>query len=113
MQNLYNPAAVAVLFAAIVATLGCPGSLQLRNPEKRLRQELLILRSEIGRFTLDHQRPPDSLSQLVATGYLKEIPTDPVTGSKETWKVEKSGNRMEVHSGSDGIAIDGSPYRSW
>jgi general secretion pathway protein G len=102
-----------VLLAAIDATLGCSGGRQLRKHEKGLRQELFVLRSEIDQFTLDHQRPPDSMSQLAAAGYLKEIPIDPITGNKETWKVEKAGNLLEVQSGSDGIARDRSRYRSW
>src|SRR5437588_266215 len=101
MRSLYNPAAVAVLFAVIAATLGCSGSRQVRKEEKTLRQELLVLRSEIGQFTVDHRRAPDSLSQLVAAGYLKEIPTDPITGNKDTWKIVRSGDLLEVHSGSE------------
>ena len=113
MTNLYNPAAVVVILTAIAAGFGCSGNRQVRKDEKKLRQELLVLRSEIGQFTVDHLRPPDSLSQLVTTGYIKEIPTDPITGKKNTWKVERAGNLLEVHSTSDGTASDGSRYRSW
>ena len=113
MKNLYNPTAVVVVLAAIAITLGCSGNRQVRKDERALRQELFLLRSEIGQFTVDHQRPPDSLSQLVTAGYMKEIPTDPITRNKETWRVERAGNLLEVHSGSDGIASDGSRYSSW
>ena len=44
---------------------------------------------------------------------MKAIPTDPTTGKEGTWKFKKAGNLLEVHSGSDGIATDGSRYRSW
>ena len=81
--------------------------------KKKLRQELFVLRSEIGQFTLDHRRPPDSLGQLVTAGHMKEIPTDPITGSKDTWKIERAGDLLEVHSVSDGIASDGPRFRPW
>jgi len=112
MRSLYNPAAVAVLLALIAGTLGCSGRPEVRR-EQTLRQDLFVLRSEIGQFTLDHQRPPESLTQIVAAGYMKEIPTDPITGKKDTWKVERAGGLLEVHSGSDGIASNGSRYSSW
>ncbi|PYV47410.1 MAG: hypothetical protein DMG92_16380 [Acidobacteria bacterium] len=113
MKNLCNPAALAVIFAVIVGTFGCSGNREVRKQEQSLRQELFVLRSEIVQFTLDHQRPPDSLSQLVTAGYMKEIPTDPITVNKDKWKVERAGNLFEVHSGSDGIASNGSRYSSW
>jgi general secretion pathway protein G len=113
MRRFYKSAARAVLFAGIAANLGCSGNRQGRTNENQLRQELFVLRSEIGQFTIDHQRPPDSLSQLVTGGYMKAIPTDPITGKEGTWKFKKAGNLLEVHSGSDGIATDGSRYRSW
>src|SRR5438874_11893859 len=113
MRSMYNPGAAAVLLAVIAGTLACSGSQQVRKQEKTLRQELFVLRSEIGQFTLDHRRPPDSLSQLVTAGYMKEIPTDPITVNKDKWKVERAGNLFEVHSGSDGIASNGSRYSSW
>ena len=110
---MYNPGAAAVLLVVIAGTLACSGSRQVRKQEKTLRQELFVLRSEIGQFTLDHRRPPDSLSQLVTAGYMKEIPTDPITGSKNTWKIDRAGVLLEVHSGSGDIASDGSWHRSW
>jgi hypothetical protein len=44
---------------------------------------------------------------------MKEIPADPFTGKNDSWKVEKIGASLEVHSGSDGVGSDGSRYRSW
>jgi general secretion pathway protein G len=113
VTSLNNSIAVIVLLPVIAAGLGCSGRRQQLRKEETLRQDLFVLRSEIGQFTVDHQRPPDSLSQLVTTGYLKQIPTDPVTGNKDSWKVERGGDVLEVHSGSDGIASNGSRYSSW
>jgi len=74
-----------------------------------------MLRSEITQFTLDLQRPPASLSELVVAGYLKRFPADPFTGKNDTWRTQRSsdGKHLEVHSGSDGISSDGTKYSSW
>jgi general secretion pathway protein G len=106
-------AAVAVL-TMLGGISGCSHREQLRK-EASLRDSLAVLRSEIGQFTLDHQRPPSSLSDLVAGGYLKRIPTDPFTGKNDTWRTRKSsaGEYLEVHSGSDAISSGGTKYSSW
>ena len=94
MTNLYNPAAVVVILTAIAAGLGCSGNRQVRKDEKKLRQELFVLRSEIGQFTVDHLRPPDSLSQLVTTGYIKRDADRSHYGEKEHVESRKSGESV-------------------
>lgn len=95
-----------------------------RAREAVLRQDLYTLRSLIDEFTVDKQRPPASLDELVEAGYLRGgVPVDPVTGSSETWKVDiedvPSGTDqtqpgvVDVHSGSEETALDGTPYSSW
>ena len=74
------------------------------------------MRSMIDRFTLDNQRPPASLEEMVETGYLGDVPMDPVTRSQNTWLVEVedfplSGQEsilgiVNVHSGSDRVFLD-------
>ena len=64
-----------------------------------------------------------ALEDLVEEGYLRQIPTDPITGSDETWETEVAPWMMtdlgqpagiwNVWSGSDEDAIDGTPYREW
>lgn len=107
-------AAAVVLFTMLSVAVGCSHREQLRD-EVSFRECLLVLRSEIAQFTLDHRRPPNSLSELVASGYLKRIPTDPFTGKNDTWRTQKSqdGKLLEVHSGSDAISSDGTKYSSW
>jgi len=71
-----------------------------------------MLRATIERFTLDQKRPPISLQELVAEGYLAQLPKD-ITGSPDTWVVEYSDLGLDpegrpgikdVHSGSDAIS---------
>ncbi|MGA8437554.1 MAG: hypothetical protein WB762_30820 [Candidatus Sulfotelmatobacter sp.] len=53
------------------------------------------------------------MSELVFSGYMKRIPTDPFTGRNDTWRSEKSGDHFEVHSGADAVSRNGTLYSSW
>jgi general secretion pathway protein G len=111
---MHRAVAAVVLFTLLSAAVGCSHREQLRK-EASLRESLVVLRSEITQFTLDLQRPPASLSELVASGYLKRIPPDPFTGKNDTWRTQMSSDdkQLEVHSGSDAISGDGTKYSSW
>lgn len=95
----------------------------LRARESVLRQNLFSMRSVIAQYTEDKQKAPQSLDDLVQAGYLKQIPKDPITNSNSTWQVEQedillSVNQTEpgisdVHSGSNQISSEGTPYSSW
>jgi len=94
----------------------------LRARESVLRQNLFTLRSVIQQYTLDKQKAPQSLDDLVSGGYLKHIPADPMT-QKPDWTVDQedvmdSVDQQEpgisdVHSSSPGTATDGTAYSSW
>ncbi|HXW16066.1 MAG TPA: prepilin-type N-terminal cleavage/methylation domain-containing protein [Terriglobia bacterium] len=92
--------------------------------EAVLRDDLFTMRKLIDEFTIDKQRPPNSLDELVDAGYLRGgIPTDPFTGSNQTWKTDvedvpisqdqAAAGIVDVHSGSDDISLDGTAYSSW
>lgn len=92
--------------------------------EAVLRDDLFTLRKLIDEFTIDKQRPPTSLDELVEAGYLRGgIPADPFTGSNQTWTTDienvpispdqAAAGIVDVHSGSDDISLDGTPYSSW
>lgn len=77
-----------------------------RARERALRQDLITMRAIIDQYTLDKQKPPLSLDDLVTAGYLKELPTDPLTGRKDTWVVKCSNARsapgiVDIDSGYD------------
>ncbi len=95
-----------------------------RAREAVLRDDLYTLRSLIDEFTVDKQRAPASLQELVDAGYLRGgVPVDPVTGSNETWRVDVEESPLtsdqaqpgivDVHSGLDAPSLDGTPYSSW
>jgi len=96
----------------------------VRAREAVLRDDLYTLRSLIDQFTLDKQRPPQSLDELVEAGYLRGgVPEDPFTRSNQTWQVDIEDvpvgpsqavpGIVDVHSGSDEVSLDGTPYSSW
>jgi general secretion pathway protein G len=116
---------MVVTLILIVACISAPvyTTCAVRVREAVLRDHLYTLRSLIDRFTLDNQRSPAKLEELVEKGYLGRLPTDPFTGSNETWQVEKEDASLsplqsvqgiiDVHSGSDAVSLEGTPYNAW
>jgi general secretion pathway protein G len=94
-----------------------------RSREAVLREDLFRLRDAIDQYYADKGKWPSSLSDLVSDKYLREIPKDPMTASAETWQsvpaepepgnVAAEPGIYDVKSGSDRIAIDGTPYNEW
>ncbi|HTZ48147.1 MAG TPA: prepilin-type N-terminal cleavage/methylation domain-containing protein [Verrucomicrobiae bacterium] len=90
--------------------------------ESVLRKDLQTMREAIDNYTLDKQQAPQSLQDLVDAGYLRSLPIDPVTQQND-WVLhysdtvitpEQTGTGVDdVHSGSDQVGADGSPYNTW
>jgi general secretion pathway protein G len=116
---------IVMLVIGILASLAIPAFIaQLKAArEAVLKEDLHIMRNAIDSYTMDKEKGPQSLDDLVQAGYLKEIPTDPVTHSTSTWvtatsDVLESVDQSEpgindVHSGSDAVGSNGQPYSSW
>ena len=91
--------------------------------EAALKEDLHVMRAAIDSYTMDKQKAPQSLDDLVTDGYLKVIPEDPMTHTKDTWVTETSDAMYsldqtepgvnDVHSGAEDTATDGQPYFSW
>ena len=91
----------------------------------------MTFRDVIDQHYADKGNYPSTLEALVEEGYLREIPTDPITKSADTWVVEYqefdpemepaetdlpedgAPGIIDVHSGSDRISLDGTPYSEW
>jgi general secretion pathway protein G len=94
----------------------------IRSREAVLKNNLFTLRTVIDNYTYDKEKAPQSLSDLVSDGYLKKVPIDPITNSDQ-WKTvmedaTQAVNQAEpgifdIHSNSDKISLDGTPYSSW
>ena len=109
----------------IVTSIAAPiyTTCAVRAREAVLRDDLFTLRALIDRFTLDNGRAPARLEEFVEKGYLGRLPTDPFTGSNETWQEVRENAPLspeqsapgiaDVHSGSDLVSLEGTPYSSW
>jgi len=94
-----------------------------RAREAVLRNDLFTLRSSIDQYTLDKQKAPQTLQDLVEAGYIKSVPMDPMTNATDSWVTEQEDSLMaldqtapgivDVHSGSSAVSTDGSPYSTW
>jgi general secretion pathway protein G len=58
--------------------------------ERVLQQDLFTIHQILSQYTRDNHRRPQSLDELVAAGYLKQVPVDPTTGRNDTWVLEHS-----------------------
>ncbi len=91
--------------------------------ESVLREDLHIMRAAIDAYTMDKQKAPQSLDDLVQSGYLRAIPVDPITHQKDSWVADRSDAMFSidqtdsgidtVHSGAEEQGSDGQPYSSW
>ena len=91
--------------------------------EAVLKEDLHVMRNAIDSYTMDKQKAPQSLQDLVDSGYLKSIPTDPFTRTSDSWVVNQSDDMHsldqsepgidDVHSGDEEAGSDGQPYSTW
>ena len=91
--------------------------------EAVLREDLQVMRTAIQSYTMDKEKAPQSLDDLVQSGYLRAIPVDPMTQSADTWVTNTSDAIYsldqtepgidDVHSGSDEKGSNDKPYSSW
>lgn len=91
--------------------------------EATLLEDLHQMRKAIDDFYGDKMRYPESLEELVTEHYLRNIPEDPFTRSRETWLTVSpearedddlpDGSVFDVRSGSKGVSLDGRPYSEW
>jgi general secretion pathway protein G len=116
---------IVIVIMGILMSIALPIYNQslVRSREAVLRQDLFTLRSLISQYTLDKQKAPQSLDDLVQAGYLKVIPPDPMT-NEANWEVVQEDDTImsvdqqdpgisDVHSASNATATDGTAYSSW
>ena len=93
-----------------------------RAKEVVLRTNLDEMRRAIDKYTVDKEKAPSSLADLVSAGYLRKIPDDPLTRSAETWRTEMETETTspevapgikDVRSGAEGNDSEGKPYAEY
>jgi len=93
-----------------------------RAKEVVLKTNLDEMRRAIDKYTVDKEKAPSSLADLVSAGYLRKIPDDPLTRSAETWRTEMETETTspevapgikDVRSGAEGSDSEGKPYSEY
>jgi general secretion pathway protein G len=109
---------VVALLAGIVGPM-LTGSIS-RARETALKEDLRVLRKAIDDYYADNNKYPPELAELADKRYLRgAIPADPVTERRDSWITVRAesergtGGIIDVHSGSDLAASDGTFYRDW
>jgi general secretion pathway protein G len=124
---------VVVAIIGILATIVLPALKQVptRAQEAVLMTDLVTIRDVIDQYYADKGNYPPTLEALVEEGYLRSMPLDPITKSTDSWVVvyEEFGDEevpaetdlpedgqpgiVDIHSGSELLSLDGTPYSEW
>jgi len=115
-----------IVIAIIVILVGMAAGIYTRTVqharESVLKKDLQTMREAIDNYTLDKQQAPQSLQDLVDAHYLRQVPVDPITQQTD-WALhygdtvvspdQTSTGVDDVHSNSDQMGSDGTPYNTW
>jgi general secretion pathway protein G len=121
---------IVVSIIGILAAIAVPNYQWsvIKAKEAVLREALYNFRTTLDQFYADQGKYPDSLDDLKQKGYMRGIPKDPFTGKEDTWvpveppppqgtttsaAVTDPGKVWDVHSGSDKVGTNGTPYNEW
>lgn len=113
---------VVMAIVALLASIAAPryfNSLQ-KSRETALLASLTTMRDAIDQYAADKGRYPESLQALAEARYLREVPEDPLTASRESWvelppptDMQAEGRVWDVRSGAAGRSADGRLYADW
>jgi general secretion pathway protein G len=116
---------VVMLIIGVLMAIAVPSYIGAIKAAKEsvLKEDLHVIRQAIDSYTMDKQKAPQSLQDLVEAGYLKTIPIDPMTRATDSWVTEQSDSMRsidqtdpgidDVHSGDQATGSDGQPYSTW
>ena len=110
---------IIIILAIIVLPQYQKTVLQAR--ESVLKDDLAQMRKLLDQYAADKGQLPQSLEDLSTSGYLREVPIDPITGAKD-WNVitgpdansaEGGQGVTDVRSSSGDLSTEGTPYSEW
>lgn len=90
--------------------------------EAVLKEDLFRFRDVIDQYQADKGSYPASLQALLESGYLRQIPNDPMTHAADWEVVEAEPDPdnpgeppgiYDVHSASTATSLAGTPYNEW
>lgn len=115
----------AMTILALLASVGIVGYRRHTKAAKEavLKENLWQLNHALEQHKADRGRYPASISALRELGYLRELPLDPMTSSRDTWTTEMEPPDPDdpdgevgiwrVRSASTDIGENGLPYNEW
>jgi general secretion pathway protein G len=115
---------IVMIIMGILLSIALPiyNQALVKARESVLRNDLFEMRKLISQYTLDKQKAPQSLDDLVSGGYIKAIPKDPMT-NEANWEPHQEDILLsvdqqdagidDVHSASNAVSSDGTAYSSW
>lgn len=114
---------ISILFILIGLAVAQYGKTVQNAREAALLTDLQTMRQAIDNYTLDRLSAPQSLDDLKNAGYMREVPTDPITQAKD-WVLDygdtvltpdQNGSGItDVHSASPQVSkLKGTAYNTW
>jgi len=115
----------AMTILALLTSVGIVGYRhQTRTArEAVLKEDLFQLNHALECHKADRGKYPASIGRLRELGYLRDIPVDPMTGSRDTWTEENEAQDPDnpdaevgifrIRSGSTDVGSNGIPYNEW
>ncbi|MBI3594429.1 MAG: prepilin-type N-terminal cleavage/methylation domain-containing protein [Nitrospirae bacterium] len=110
---------IVITIIGILLSVAAPSykSATVTANEAVLKKDLFTIRDVIDQYYADHGKYPSSLRSLVEGEYIRSIPRDPFTLSSDSWvEIQAEGEEggiHDLHSGSDLVGLDGTPYNIW
>jgi len=116
---------VVMTILSLLATVGLVGYRMktLSAKEAVLRENLFQLNHALEQHRADRGKYPSSLAPLRELGYIRDMPYDPMTQSKDLWQTELEPpdpdnpdaelGVFRVRSGSTEKGTNGIPYNEW
>jgi general secretion pathway protein G len=113
-----------VSIVAILAAIALPNYRVaiIQSREAVLKENLFRLRDLIDQYYVDKGQYPSSLEVLVEEGYLRKLPTDPITQGTDWTLVfsepdpdnpNETPGVYDVKSSSEAPSQAGTPYNEW
>jgi general secretion pathway protein G len=89
-----------------------------RTKETALHQSLNVVRDAIDKYHADKDKYPATLDELVEKRYLRQVPVDPISGSKDGWELlpppdDAAGGIADLRSTAEGSDEAGVAYKDY
>lgn len=104
---------------ASLATVGARNAVVLSR-EATLKEDLFRMRDAIDQYYADKGKYPADLQALVSDQYIREVPVDPISNSRDSWQTvpaepdpsnpSADPGIFNVKSGAEGTSLQGQAY---